>query len=177
MINLLVWSKDRACQLDCLLRSLPKDFFGHVTLIYKTSDDKFDAGYNLVKKNHPNVIFWKEGEKSLADLTTLFLNNEADQGSKIALSTDDTVIFKEPPMTAEEVEKTFTLETVTFSLRYGFNTIVQDCHQGTYQPSLNVYQDNGKYISWNADHYHPFNNYGYQFGLDLHVYDGRLFAK
>lgn len=172
MINLIVWSKDRACQLDCLLRSLPINFFNKVYVIYKTSDDNFQKGYEKLSARFQHVIFIKE--VSLHDQTMEVIGECLSSTSKIALSTDDTVFFKNPPMTPEEVVKSMGPQTVTFSFRYGFNTIVQDCHIDSYQPSLNIYQDCGDYISWNSEYYHPLTNYGYPFGLDMHVYDAQM---
>ena len=51
-INIIVFSKDRAAQLDLLLRSFSKyvdgakDFF--IIVIYKASDKNFDAGYQKI---------------------------------------------------------------------------------------------------------------------------------
>lgn len=171
MLDLLIWSKDRACQLDCLLRSLPENFFNKVYVIYKASTYDFQKGYDVLSARFRQVVLIQE--TSLHDQTMEVIRERISSTNKITLSTDDTVFFRKPTMTSKEVVDSMRPETVTFSFRYGFNTIVQDCHIDSYQPSLNIYQDYGNYIFWNSEYYHPLTNYGYPFGLDMHVYDAQ----
>lgn len=63
MINITIFSKDRACQLDLLLRSikrftnLPKN---KINIIYTSSNDNFEQGYIKLKKENTKFIFHKE---------------------------------------------------------------------------------------------------------------------
>jgi hypothetical protein len=64
-INIVVFSKDRAMQLDLFIRSfnhLVKDYYNYdIQVLYTYSDTKFEAGYNkLINKNNFNVRFKKE---------------------------------------------------------------------------------------------------------------------
>jgi len=64
VISLCIFSKDRACQLDLLLRSMKK-FINPINkfkieIIFKASSLEFLAGYELVKKKHPEFSFVKE---------------------------------------------------------------------------------------------------------------------
>ena len=62
MTNLLIFSKDRACQLDLLLRSIIDHFnVPYVaTIIYTYSSDFYKGGYNILIKEYPNFKFVKE---------------------------------------------------------------------------------------------------------------------
>ena len=64
-INTIVFSKNRACQLELLLRSLNMPS----TVLY-TYDPEFKAGYDIVKKIHPTIKFVHETDfrKQLIDL-------------------------------------------------------------------------------------------------------------
>jgi hypothetical protein len=84
----------------------------------------------------------------------------------VCLCTDDSVFFKK-----FDDESNLAKTHCCFSYRLGFNTVAQDIHKNTFQPQLSRYIDNGDTISWNWSEHNPFNNYGYPFGLDGHLYD------
>lgn len=171
MINLLIWSKDRACQLDLLLGSLPQGYFD-VDVLFKVSNDDFDRGYTLLKSKYPNVNFIRE---AVFHVQTMDCLAKAKYENKtICVSTDDTVFYRHPNLKWYEISDLITEEVCTFSFRYGLNTTLQNHNTGEIQPSLNIYEDNHTHIRWRFDNYHPLHNYGYPFGLDMHVYDGDL---
>jgi hypothetical protein len=64
MINVVAWSKDRATQLDLMLSSYKKYFADWKTqklsIIYTFSTAEYGAGYELVKKYHPEFNWIKE---------------------------------------------------------------------------------------------------------------------
>ena len=70
-VKIIISSKNRACQLDLLLRSLGKP----CTVIY-THDEGFKAGYDLVIKRHPQVAFIEQHDykaQLLAQLSDYFV--------------------------------------------------------------------------------------------------------
>ena len=178
MISLLIWSKDRACQLDLLLRSLPPNLFFNVCTLYKATSKEYQSGYDKLMDLYPEYFFINEEKTGGFESQTRFsIQTLADVNGYICLSTDDTVFYKSPTMTAQEIESVFEPDVVTFSFRYGFNTILQNCHTGERQPALNIYEEKRSYIRWNFDDYHPLSNYGYPFGLDMHVYDADMLSQ
>lgn len=161
MIKLLVWSKDRACQLDFLLRSIDKfspNTFDTI-VIYKASNEKYEEAYQKLTVN-------KVRESDSANFRKLTLDAIRQSKEKwLGVSTDDTVVYL--PFVISEKD----LDGIdVFSLRCGLNTVVQDPHKQTYQPPLHNYIDEGNTISWDFTKYHPHDNYGYPFGLDMHLY-------
>lgn len=62
MISILCWSKDRACQLNALLRSLKTYIPSSVVVLYTYSNDDFRCGYDVVRAEHPFVTFVKEND-------------------------------------------------------------------------------------------------------------------
>ena len=60
--DLLVFSKDRACQLDLLLSTFKEKVrnAGTVSVIYKSTNEKFSAGYQRCRNAHGNVEFIEE---------------------------------------------------------------------------------------------------------------------
>ncbi len=75
MLDLVIFSKDRACQLDLLLRSLERQFVEwrrtQVTVIYTFSDPDFAAGYAATRMAHPDVAYIceRDSHASFRDLT------------------------------------------------------------------------------------------------------------
>lgn len=164
MINLLIWSKDRACQLELLLRSIEKHAKGifSTSVLYTSSNSLFDKGYNqLQAKNYP--VRWIR-EFDFEEQTRKYIGGVSSK-DPICFSTDDMVFYTQCinphiPQFDNEV----------FSFRLGFNTVMQDCHSGRYQRPLFNYVQNECLVSWNPNEYHPFDNYGYPLALDTHVF-------
>jgi len=64
MINFIVFSKDRACQLELLLRSMKKHFTEwsmiKTSILYTYSTDDFRLGYEKTKQYHPEFSYVQE---------------------------------------------------------------------------------------------------------------------
>ncbi|RLI59814.1 MAG: hypothetical protein DRO67_09560 [Candidatus Asgardarchaeum californiense] len=62
MINVVIFSKDRACQLDALLRSLYEhlkiDY--DVVVLFDYSNKEYSLGYEKIMTRYPNISFVKE---------------------------------------------------------------------------------------------------------------------
>ncbi len=161
--GLLIWSYNRAAQLDLLLQSIEKfcpDQF-EIYVLWK-GDLGFYEGYLKCASLHPNIHMWLE--KNFNEDTKVVLSLH----DYFAVSTDDTVItrpfvLKEEHMSGVDI----------FSLRYGLNTVVQEPFSGRLQPALIRYNDEGETISWDSRLYHCTNNYGFLFGHDMHLYSKR----
>lgn len=94
MIDVIIFSRDRACQVDLLLRSI-KDFdykFNTITLLYNTSDDKQNEGFELLKQYHPEGIIYKKENSFHND----FLNtvNDCKEDYILCMCDDDVFIRK-----------------------------------------------------------------------------------
>jgi len=95
-LHLIIFSKDRACQLDSLLRSIRDNFIYSpmsITVLYKTSTPAFAAGYDLLKKRTPsgNVAFCEE--KSFEADAHEIIKSLADD-SLILFLVDDNILFR-----------------------------------------------------------------------------------
>lgn len=158
---ILIFSKNRACQLDLLLRSVKEyGLTERVVILYKT-DGEYKDGYELLKSLHSCEFVTESNFKndSLGIVQTF--------GDKVAFCTDDCVFYR-PVSEIPEVK-----HGSVFSLRLGLNTTMQDCHTGRRQPFLNNYASDDKYLYWSPHNYHPYDNYGYPLALDLHIFKKR----
>ena len=110
MINTIIFSKNRALQLDTLLRSMDEHTDGlfRKIVIYKATTEKYHDGYNYIQMLHPNVTFVLESnlkEDVLRYMKTFY----------VMFLVDDQIMYKVCPLVPE-------LEPMeVFSLRLGDN--------------------------------------------------------
>lgn len=123
---------------------------------------EYAKGYDICESYHPKVDFIPEVDFQLQTKKLV------SEGNYIAVSTDDTVIYREFSLTERHLDK-----VDIFSLRYGLNTTVQDEFTNLIQPALTTYSDEGDTISWDIRDYNPLYNYGFPFGHDMHVYSSK----
>jgi len=164
MIQLIIPSKDRACQLDLLLRSLDNllNIEFHVNVIWKASSKEFQEGYEKLFDNF--VSFFKE-ENFREDVLDLC------KGNLCCIMCDDNVIYRTIEHGLPQINP-----GKVFSLRLGLNTIVQNHTIGSFQPRLNQYAGEN-IIEWNPHLYNNLMNYGYPFSLDGHIYNTKQFVN
>jgi hypothetical protein len=164
MLNFLIFSKNRACQLDLLLRNirfltLINPSLYNINVLY-THDEDHKSSYEVCQHEHiKRVNFIKEVD-FVSQVKELLYDS-------ICLLTDDTSFFRKfnLPFVVPENE--------CFSWRLGYNTVVQDHFNQTFQPLLipDSYSDN--LISWNPNNYPNWCNWGYPFSFDGHVYSSK----
>jgi len=96
MLNCLIFSKDRACQLDLLLRSIYDNFteLKNIGILYKYSDNYFKIGYDKIISKYPNLN-WINENNFVNDFRN-YVNNIKEQYSLILV--DDEVIIRNFPI-------------------------------------------------------------------------------
>ena len=64
MINVVIFSKDRPCQLDALLRSMQDNMMVLCTkkVLYSCSSKDYESGYDILKNIHKDVLFVEEAD-------------------------------------------------------------------------------------------------------------------
>jgi hypothetical protein len=94
MLGIIILSKDRACQLDLLFRSIIKYFLipHSLRILYTSSSEEFEKGYTILKKLYPNYIFIREVNSLKSEILKLIRNTQEDY---ITLFVDDIVIIRE----------------------------------------------------------------------------------
>jgi hypothetical protein len=178
MINAIIFSKDRACQLRLLFESILYNSYkllDGITVIYTTSDSEYDKGYSLLKREtfFPKFkIEWVQQSNNFSE-DVLQAMRKYCQGLKsfITFFTDDSVFYKNIQ------EDKFTIESLMhpgsdvscFSLRSGLNT-----NEQTYWQRGNIIQLQhtkvGKIIKWRHVDYPTSHGYGYPMSVDGHIF-------
>ncbi len=158
----IVFSRDRAAQLDLLLRSIARNgrlLFDEIVVLVRATTDASDWGYGIVGDEHPRVGF--VDEFAFAEQVRALLPNDGF----VVFLTDDDVLYGR--VDARPVTFLGGNPTVaTFSLRLGTNTRVCYPHRRD-QELPAVAPSAGVVMSWRwngAD-----GDFGYPLSLDGHV--------
>jgi hypothetical protein len=162
----LIFSRDRACQLDLLLRSIEEHalhLFQEVTVLYRASDAAFHAGYEkLIESGEAAwlVDHWKqEDAPDMFEMHTRVWLGDKPPGDRIGFLVDDDVFFAPAPDIAQE--------NIPYSLRLGLNTTFQHPTGLDQAPPPNVHIANGRiYWNWQGAQ----GDFGYPLSLDGHIY-------
>lgn len=96
MLNIIIFSRNRACQLDLLLRSMkkfwPESFQHHIIVIWMSTEENYKKSYEIVLQEHPDVIFVLQETgmfKQLVEAST-------DICKPYTMFLVDDIVFKEP---------------------------------------------------------------------------------
>ena len=145
MITTLIFSKNRACQLDLLIRSLNRhaDTAMQLNVLYDFSDADFESGYKRVMEKFPQVKFIKQRsfKKDVVDILS-------SAEKYVCFLTDDDVMFGDFSMSG--LESLFAeVNPMSLSLRLGRNTIIQDPYLDlvtTMPRNITIFED--KFMIW-----------------------------
>ena len=178
MINALIVSKDRACQLRLLLESIKlnaDNFFNQILIIYKGSNFLYEEGYRKLQSEQilPNLA-WQQEQDFVPD----FKNAINGCGSHFICGiVDDCVFYKRIPITWQDVESTFEDDVFCFSFRLGLNTTLQYYMKPDGRYHLEDYGENAYFVKWNWKNWDSTLNYGYPISLDGHVFRTKQLAE
>ena len=176
MITTVIFSKDRACQLDLLLRSiqlnLPGFNLSDIKVLYKASDPFFESGYSLLKNKFPTVFFCAQTDFQ-TDLTSILIGAYGC----VCFFVDDNIIYRYCPIRYEvinEILHNVEYNICCLTLRLGENVVMQDIYAKVptvFPPVLNGGESEGlEFIVWDRTTVPRFSNFGYAFSVDGHMY-------
>lgn len=181
MIHAIILSKDRAAQLRLLLQSIERNcpnLFKFISVLYKASNDDFNAGYELVKEEFVNVTWVKENDyyKDVMNLTSF-------PSKYTCFMTDDDIIYRRVPCTAADIDENMSSmkydvnKPLCLSLRLGLNTYMQDQYIGQVAIAPNPLYNDGKFLAWDWSKVPSYTNFGYPFSVDGHIFDTKIMYK
>lgn len=165
-IAAIVFSRDRAAQLDLLLTSLELNapgLFDPVHVLWRVSGEPYERAYGVCAEAHPNAVFLRE-HAFAAQVAGLVLGT-----GLVTFLTDDSVLFKplgpgaHPPGTWLSARD----ELLCFSLRLGRNC--DSCYPLARAQRLPAFEElDRETLAWSwgdAD-----GDFGYPGSLDGHVF-------
>lgn len=95
--DLVVFSYDRPMQLYAFLEStyMYLDNLGEIRVIYRASDERYEASYCIVKEDFPNVFYMKQGNSPQDDFKPLTLEGVYGSPHEYVLFAVDDIIIKD----------------------------------------------------------------------------------
>lgn len=177
MLPVLIFSKDRACQLHLLLESLERnarDAFD-ISVVIKYSTEQFKDAYEKLFLRFPGIKFHIETDL-LTDISEWIKRSHAKQYKQVLFLVDDQICNAQ--ITQQDiniiVEQFKDKDTLSFSLRLDADKWKGDKGLNRYGDFIyTLIKNHDDYISWNSltfNYYFPGCNYGYPMSLDGHVY-------
>jgi len=164
MLNIIIFSKNRAQQLDLLICSMKKYFkefnsFG-ISILYKSTSEDFKKGYDKLKDLHTDLnITWVEENGFKNSLIILFKGT-----FKYTVFLVDDDVIKEPFSITDEEFKRFESHGDILCLSMRLHPRLTYC----YAAGVNMTPPNFKdgVFSWMGET----GDYGYPMSLDGHIF-------
>jgi hypothetical protein len=165
MLNIIVFSKDRACQLELFIRSMKfyfKEFYEHkINILYTYSNDKYKEGYEklFTIHNDKNINYIKEINFKEQVLTLIDINNP------YTIFFVDDIVFKNHFSIESEKFKIFSKsdDILTLSLRlHPYLTYCYPAKINMRSPRL----DSNSTFKWEEET----GDYSYPMSLDGHFF-------
>lgn len=160
MINAIIFSKNRASQLLLLLESIDRHASSlfKISVLYKSTNDRFKDGYEIVKSKYPSVNWVEESNDFRSDLMSLF-----DESKYTCFFTDDDVFYQD---VSDDMLNRMGDDVFCFSMRLGKNT--KRCYTMNANNVLIVDREGDGYIYWDwTKHY---LDLGYPLSVDGHIF-------
>ena len=154
MLTSIVFSKDRALQLDLTLKSINKNWrcCSKVIVLYATSSEDHEDTYTQLSVEHPAVDFVKQKSSIFEDIRSLV---SSAKSKYISFFTDDDVIYRYVEFNIDDIDTLFSNESLysCISLRLGKNTTLRDYGDGIMRqdamPTQVGSRGKGQFIIWN----------------------------
>ncbi len=167
MIQAVIFSKDRACQLDLLLRSIRMFWKGYdsskITIIYAYSSEKFGSGYTRLMSLYPEFNFVKE--KHI--LSNMLLSIKIDVPYTTFFVDDDIFTNEWNINNNDTVWNNFAnfQNFVCLSLRLGRN-ISKNYESGDIPVPINIFTKSPCSWKWQEAH----SDFAYPGSVDGHIF-------
>ena len=166
MIDIIIWSKNRACQLDLLLRSIQDHFpdAGTIFILYHSTSEDYKGGYDKLKaKQFPMLIKWIQQENFETDIKCIL----DKMFTPYILGISDDCVFIKDAILPDD----FKLENdeICFSLRHGNNH--NYCLTANKEMVIPIFIREGNTIKWEWPMSDSYADYGYPSAVDSSIYD------
>lgn len=161
--NIIVFSKDRACQLELFIRSFNKyvrDGSSYtINVLYTYSNKTYKKGYDKLIKNSPSNVKFKLENSFKDDVLSMF-----GDGLYTVFFTDDDV-FKNPVDFYDGQMQLFNEDTLILCRSLRLNKDLTFCYPSRESMTMPNVDENNIY-EW----YGQLGDYGYPLSLDGHIF-------
>ena len=164
MIQFIIFSKNRSCQLDFFLRSIKlyaEWLLNKVVVLYKADNEFFQQGYEEIQYLHPSITMIKE-----SDFKNDLIEIIDPKIEYIMFGVDDDVFINE--FIFNDFQWIRQINSFTYSLR--LNNRMDYCYtENRVYPNLPKFDKIDDKIIWNWKEISG-GDYGYPFSLDCNIY-------
>jgi len=169
MITGIVFSKDRACQLDLFFQSVNHNAGGNIDIVvlYDFSSPDFEEGYEKLKGCHP-FKFVKQSD-FYNDIKNILIESK----DCVSFFTDDDLVYQKIPSSIEHLERILECQIACFSLRMGMNTIEREFNGKIIQdnlPKISYVKDVDGVIAWDRTSVATGGYWSYPLSVDGHIF-------
>ena len=164
-MNIIIFSKNRACQLELLLRSIKwgfKEFDNNnFKILYKHTTEDFKKGYDKAMDMHSNDnIIWIEESSFKTDLLEMI---NKDEKNTVFLVDDN--VFKEKFTIEDEKFRYFNNHGDVLCLSLRLHPRLTYCYPARILQKPPVFTSNNTFL-WKGQ----YGDYGYPMSLDGHIF-------
>ena len=171
--KLIIFSKNRACQLQLLLNSIDKNaitLFDEVDVIYIYDTIEFQKGYEILIKKYEKINFIKEN-----NFYTNVLKSINDNIEFTTFLVDDNVFYKNIGSPQFDILNTISSDpnVICFSLRLGLNCNYS--HPADLHYKIGDYEINGEFLKFNYKLQRV--DFAYPLSVDGHIFNTSFIKK
>ena len=166
-VDILIWTKDRACQSDLLLRSIKDNLtnYNKIYLRYDYSDNNYKDGYQkLMNTDYGMDISFIERTDFAEDTRSII--NRMESPHMVALCDDD--VFTSPTELVH-IMRYYSEDVAAISMRMGTN--ITYCYGTQKESPLPEFVDcKGNFLKWEWAKSDPTTDWGYPGAVNIHIY-------
>lgn len=174
MISSIIFSKDRALQLDLTLKSILQNFSqcNQITVITKCSKREHCDSYKILREEYKNISFVKQSDSIFRDISRCV---SRVKNKYVSFFTDDNIVYREVGLNYNgfnSLEDLFNLnDACCLSLRLGKNTVTRDYGDGVLRPdNVPPLAWSDPYLLWNRTSIPPGGYWSYPLSVDGHIF-------
>lgn len=170
MIDCLIFTKDRACQLELLLRSISDNFkeLTNIKILYKASKPEFDASYQILLNKYPEHT-WVRETNLVKDIRQIIFGFEQEFSMTLV---DDEIIVRNNEITPIlNMLRKWPNEVHCASLRLGKlidYTYTSDVKSPP--PAFLKVESEEGILAWDWEQCNPISDWGYPSCINSHIY-------
>jgi glycosyltransferase involved in cell wall biosynthesis/GT2 family glycosyltransferase len=172
MLNIIIFSKNRACQLDLLLRSLKiylQDWqLYSVNIIFSYTNREYEQGYETVKKQFPSFNYFPESQDQfVADSFKQLVLECFKNDHPYTMFLVDDLVFKSPVNLADDTFKTFISDSSILCLSLRLSPNIEYCYTSNVFSPPPPFDTN---LVWDWQKQPKNSDWGYPMSLDGHIF-------
>jgi len=170
-LNIIIFSKNRAMQLELLLRSLKDNFhypIRKIFILYTYTDEEYKTGYDIIKKMYqkPNWILQNKNFKN--DMDSIL--NQIESKYLLCLS-DDCVVIRS--VVLDKLLKLYTSDVIVISMRTA--KYITESYGASFKLGTAKFIENNNYLKWKWIDEDQRGDWGYPHGIDSNIYRTEIF--